>query len=127
MPLYSVCVCGGVGGPNGSPSFLSSQVMMKLGWNRSVCNGALVWRSRGVTLLSMRPATAGDLNLCQAEIAAELQRPATGNWFKGRNHGELGRANGAGRGDVTQNPECRVTVSNHTQHTATRQLCLFGV
>lgn len=46
-----------------------------------VCKGMPVWPDRGVTLLMHKT--------CYYDIAANLQRPATGNWCKDRNHGEL--------------------------------------
>lgn len=53
-----------------------------------------------MTLLCMRPATAGDLNRNE-EIAAALQRPATGYWSKEIKHDETGET-------VTSNTSGRV-------------------
>lgn len=47
-----------------------------------MCKGMPVWADGGVALLMHKT--------CYCEIAANLQRPATGNWRKDRNHGELG-------------------------------------
>lgn len=62
--------------------------MMGSEWHLCV-KGTAVCRDRSVTLLCMRPATAGDLN-CNEEIAAALQRPAIGYWSGEKKHGQTG-------------------------------------
>lgn len=66
----------------------------------SVCKGTAVCWDRSVTLLCMRPATAGDLN-CNEEIAAALQPPATDYWSEEIKHDKTGET-------VSSNIEGRV-------------------
>lgn len=58
-----------------------------------------------MTLLCMRPATAGDLN-CNEEIAAVLQPPATGYWCEEIKHDKTGET-------VSSNIEGRVNCVLH--------------
>lgn len=57
-----------------------------IGSDKAVCKGMAALEDRGVTFVMHESCYCCGFKACKEVMAANLQRPASGNWYKERSH-----------------------------------------